>query len=254
MMNKERNIYVVSPSSVRFDQEMVEFNRVPDGTEYEATKLSISLVGQQDPIAINDQSGLCEDGRTRCRACTELGIEVKCVEIDGSIPKVERLAMYNINAMSGRDLTPAQKAIQAHKYAKLTNDSIDLCAKRFKSTTRNVSDANTIAGLGRTDILDAITAKGEWTRPTGGKPVKSLRTIASELRAEQEVLKETIDNQVKIDYSELINTQRGKTQYWQLRTILQIDPSTIDRLLVELMNYRYVLDVDADTGEVINDT
>lgn len=247
MKNKE---YSVSPSSIRFDQEMVEFNRIPDEAEYEATKLSIMSIGQQAPISINSKTGLCEDGRTRCRICIELGIDVNCIEVDGNLSKTERLAIYNINAMSGRDLTASQKAIQAQKYAKLVGEPLDVSAKRFKTTSRNVSDANTIAGLGRTDILDAITKYGEWIRPSGGKPVKSLRAIASELRAEKEELESITDMTSKIDYESMINTERGKSEFWQLRTVMQMSQHESDMILVKMLNYKYVLKVNKETGEI----
>ena len=247
MKNKE---YSVSPSSIRFDQEMVEFNRIPDEAEYEATKLSIISIGQQAPISINSKTGLCEDGRTRCKVCNELGIEVKCIEIDGNIDKAERLAIYNMNAMSGRDLTSAQKAIQAHKYAKLTKEPLEVSAKRYKSTLRQVSDANTIAGLGRNDILDAISKTGSWLNPVTKKQVKNLRAIASELRAEKEELENITDMTSKIDYESMINTERGKSEFWQLRTVMQMSQHESDMILVKMLNYKYVLKVNKETGEI----
>lgn len=245
--------YTVSPYSIRFDQGMTEFNRKQDAVEYEATKMSIQEIGQKEPIDINSNTGLCENGRHRVRICKELGIDVKCIQINGDIDKSTRIGLYNIESMSGRDLTVAQKAIQAHKFIKITGDTIEVGAKRFKSTVRNVSDANTIAGLGRMDILDTIAEKGEWVRPEGGKPVKSLRTIAIELRAENEKLKDIDDKRVYVDYSKFINTEKGKAEYWREKANLEIDPSRVFMILAELMNHRYILDVNRETGEVIGE-
>ena len=242
--------YTVSPNSVKFDPEMVEFNRVQTDEEYQATKASIAKFGQLTPIAINDRTGMGEDGRHRARACTELGIDVICRQVNGELDKITRLGLYNADAMSGRDLTAAQKAIQAHKFIKMTKQTIAEGAVMFKSTARHVSDANTIAGLGRNDILDTIAKYGEWTRPTGGKPVKSLRTIAQELRAEAEELEVIDDNTTNIDYEAMINTERGKLRFWELRTLMQMSQHEANMILVKMLNYEYVLKDNKITGEI----
>ena len=242
--------YTVSPSSIRFDQEMVEFNRVQTDAEYQATKASIAKFGQLTPIAINDRTGMGEDGRHRARACIELGIDVVCRQVNGELDKITRLGLYNADAMSGRDLTPAQKAIQAHKFVKISGQTIAEGAMMFKSSVRNVGDANSIAGLGRNDILDTIAKYGEWTRPIGGKPVKSLRTIAQELRAEAEELEVIDDNTTNIDYEAMINTERGKLRFWELRTLMQMSQHEANMVLVKMLNYEYVLKVNKTTGEI----
>lgn len=242
--------YVVSPNSIKFDPEMVEFNRIQTDDEYQATKASIAKFGQLTPIAVNDKTGMGEDGRHRAKACIALGIDVICRQVNGELDKITRLGLYNADAMSGRDLTPAQKAIQAHKFIKISGQTITEGAVMFKSTTRNVSDANTIAGLGRNDILDTIAKYGEWTRPTGGKPVKSLRTIAQELRAEAEELEVIDDNTTNIDYEAMINTERGKLRFWELRTLMQMSQHEANMVLVKMLNYEYVLKVNKVTGEI----
>ena len=242
--------YTVSPNSVKFDPEMVEFNRVQTDEEYQATKASIAKFGQLTPIAINDRTGMGEDGRHRARACIELGIDVICRQVNGELDKITRLGLYNADAMSGRDLSPAQKAIQAHKFVKISGQTIAEGAMMFKSSVRNVGDANSIAGLGRNDILDTISRTGEWTRPTGGKPVKSLRTIAQELRAEAEELEVIDDNTTNIDYEAMINTERGKLRFWELRTLMQMSQHEANMVLVKMLNYEYVLKVNKITGEI----
>jgi len=241
--------YTIKPSSVRFDQEMVEFNRVHTDEEYQATKLSISgPLGQTNPIIINSETGLCEDGRHRVKACTELAIDVVCVQIDGSVYKETRLEYYNLDAMSGRDLSPAQRAVQAHKFAKLTGVKLDLVAKKFKTNTRQVNDANAIAGLGREDVLTSIVNTGEWTMPSG-KISKSLRTIAAQLKSEAEhVVEEAIEPTV--NYEDLIRTEKGKAEFWRMRTLAQMSQREMAMMLVELVNLKYKLVVNETTGEV----
>lgn len=242
--------YSIKPSSVRFDQEMVEFTRLQTEMEFIATKLSIDLIGQTDAIVINSTSGLCENGRHRVKACIELGIDIKCIQIDGTVSKALRLAIYNKEDMSGKDLSVAQRAIQAHKYIVLTGQTVSEGAEMFKSSIRNVGDANAIAGLGRTDILDKMSKDGEWTRPTGGNPVKSLRTIASELRIASENLQEVTPMTARIDYEAMVVTETGKNDFYRLRSLMQMSQHETNMVLVEMLNLKYVPIIEQETGKV----
>ena len=134
--------------------------------------------------------------------------------------------------------------------SKLRNKRLAEGTMLLKPPTRNVSDANTIAGLGRSDILDTISRTGEWTRPSGGLPIKSLRTIASELRATTEEL-EVRDNKTNdIDYESLVNTEKGKSRFWELRALMQMSQHEATMILVKMLNYEYVLKVNNTTGEI----
>ena len=242
--------YKVDPTAVRFSEEMVEFNRVHTTSEFEATKLSIaSGIGQLHPICINNITGLCEDGRHRVKACRELGIQVKCIQVDGALDKTTRLSAYNIDAMSGRELTTAQKAIQAHKYSLITQEPLDECAIRFNTVRRQVTAANAIAGLGRQDVFDSIMDNGQWMKPDG-KFTKDLRSIASILKQGAEELETVSGYTPPIDYEELLNTELAKSEFWGLR--LAMENSYHERLmvLIHMLNYKYILKVNEETGEV----
>lgn len=241
------DVYLVDPDSVRFDQTMVEFNRTHDEKEYNQTKLSIKSVGQQVPIAINDKTGLCENGRHRVRVCKELGIQVKCIQIDGTLPIKVKLELYNLEQMSGKELTTAQKAIQAHRYAKIAKVPLDEAAAKYNTNKRTVNAANTIAGLDREDILQAIHTRGYWIDPLG-KKVKDLRSIASQLKAETEEINEA-QLEVSIDYSDMILTEKGKNEFWRKRTLVNMSQHELNLLLVEYMNMKYKLKVNESTGE-----
>lgn len=242
--------YTVKPSSIRFDQDMVEFNRMHTEEEYTATKLSIDKGGQNLPICVNDQTGLCEDGRHRVKACLELEIDVKCVLVDGKATKEQRLDLYNIDSMAGRDLNTAQKAIQAHKYAVLTGVSLETAAIQFKTNKRSAVAASSIAGLGKQDILTQIAKDGYWTNPADNKKIRDLRKIATILRKDSEVLEEVSNTTPIIEYTELINTEKGKEEFWRLKTILQMSTEALSIHLVEHLNMKYVLKVNKETGEI----
>ena len=248
------NEYLVDPTSVRFDQGMVEFNRIQSKEEYLATRLSIETIGQTTPIAINNETGLCENGRHRCRICIELGIQVKCIQVDNKVDRAVRIEFYNLEQFSGKDLTVAQRAVQAHAFAMMTKQKLNYAADRFKVDSRSVGDANTIAGLKRLDILDAIKEKGEWLIPGNAKPSKNLRAIASYLKSIEEEIVVTPTDTNNIDYVELIHTERGKSEFWNLRQLAMNSTYELSMLVVVALNYKYKLVVNETTGEVTEPT
>jgi hypothetical protein len=243
--------YKLDPSTIKFDTEITEFNREQNDGEYIATRESIKSIGQQRPIVINSNTNLCEDGRHRVKACTELGIGVVCIDIDHTIDKAKRIELYNIDAMSGRSLTTAQKAIQAHKFALISKIKLNESAVQFNISYKEVNAANTIAGLGREDIFDEIMkdSEGKWTKPDG-KRTKSLRAIASLLKVEQEHLEEIPVDLTTIDYVYLLNTEKAKSIFWEKATLARMSDREMYLMIVELLNLKYRLKVDSETGEV----
>ncbi len=243
--------YMVDPSSIRFDQYMVEFNRTYTESEYLQTKLSIESIGQQVPIHINNKTGLCENGRHRVQICKELGIQVKCIQVDGTLSIPVRLELYNLDQMSGKELTTGQKAIQAHKYAKIAKVTLDYAASRFNTNRRAVAAANTIAGLGRVDILDAVHSTGYWKDDQGNK-IKDLRTIAKHLKSSIDDT-DVLAMDAAINYEDLITTEKGKAEFWRKRTLVNMSQHELNIVLVEYMNMKYKLKIDSETGEVDDD-
>jgi len=245
--------YSIEPDSIRFDDTMVEFNRKQTDEEYETTKLSIgSSVGQVYPICINSKTGLCEDGRHRVRACKELQIPVKCIQVNDDYPKADRLAIYNLDSMSGRDLTPAQKAIQAYKYHKVSKEPLETCAKRFNVVKRHINAVNSIAGLGRQDVLDEIMQYGKWMKPDG-KYTKDLRAIDAVLKQENEKLEDVTGFTPMIDYEGLLNTEKAKVDFWGLKVAMESSYHERMMILIHMLNYKYILKSDPETGEVFGE-
>jgi hypothetical protein len=240
--------YFMDANSIIFDKQMVDFNREYDAGEYESTKLSIVSIGQQHPIHINDESLLCENGRHRVKICSELGILVKCINVDGHSPKNKRIDLYNMDQMSGRILTVSQKAVQAHKYSTLTGTLLDTAAKKYNVSVRAVYAVNSISGLGRHDIIKKLLDTGFWENAKGVK-MKDVRRIAAELKAEAEDIV-VAEEDVTIDYETLIKTERGKSEFWKLRTLSQMSNAELNKILVEFVNMKYKLKVNAETGEI----
>lgn len=237
-------IYTIAPSAVRFDQAWVEYNRKYTDAEYAAIKASIADTMQLDPISINSITGLCEDGRTRVRVCTELGIDVKCQLIDGSLEESVRREVYMRNQM-GRELSTAQKAIMAYKFMMLTSCSQEKAALKHKSNKMELAAVIQIAGLKRQDILDQLMATGEW------EGSKSVRTIASSLKKDMQEVIVTPSNTPTIDYEGMINTEIGKTEFWRLDNLTSMSHHERRMALVELLNRTYQLTINTQTGEVI---
>ena len=237
------DVYTIAPSAIRFDQSWIEYNRRYTDTEYSAIKASIADTVQLDPISINSITGLCEDGRTRVQICTELGIDVKCQLIEGSLDVSIRREIYMRNQM-GRELTTAQKAIMAYKFMLLTSCSQDRAVLKHKSNKMEIAAVIQIAGLKRQDVLDELMSTGEW----GGS--KSLRTIASNLKKDTQEVVVTPSTTPVIEYEDMINTEVGKTEFWRLDNLTALSHHERRMMIIELLNRTYKLIVDPQTGEV----
>src|SRR5574344_601244 len=149
----ESMIYNIDPNLVRFDDKYVVFNPLHNELEYEATKENIKRLGQLDPILMLD--GLCIDGRHRTKIAKELGIQVRCMDVDGT-SEADLIVLCNKNIMSGRDYDASQKAIQALRLVNEHKVPIVEAAKLMKVDRRLVSYAATIKGYGRQDLLDIL--------------------------------------------------------------------------------------------------
>jgi ParB-like chromosome segregation protein Spo0J len=84
----------MDPHKVRFDDKYVVFNPVHKDREYEATRNSIKMLGQQEPILM--LNGLCVNGRHRVRIAIELGVSVRCIDLDEKMSKEEIISICNM--------------------------------------------------------------------------------------------------------------------------------------------------------------
>ena len=239
-------IYSVPPKTIKFDQKEIDYNRRYTDTEYKSIKESIRAVGQQHPICINSETGLCEDGYTRVQVCKELGIDVLCKIIDGSLSAQEKRDLYRTMDV-GRDYSVAQKAVMAYKYMLLTGEKADTASIKHKVSERSVYPVITIAGLGRQDILDELLLKGNW------EGIKDTRKIAISLKKTMEAVEVLPTDTPKIDYTDMITTAKGQEEFWKLKTLVQLSPHEQSMVLVNYLNLKYKLIVDETTGETHED-
>lgn len=171
----ESKIYNIDPNLVRFDDKYVVFNPLHNELEYEATKENIKRLGQLDPILMLD--GLCIDGRHRTKIAKELGIQVRCMDVDGTA-EANLIVLCNKNIMSGRDYDASQKAIQALRLVNEHKVQVVEAAKLMKVDRRLVSYAAAIKGYGRQDLLDVLIADkaNRVQLDNMERPSRSLRT------------------------------------------------------------------------------
>lgn len=235
------NEYTLDPTTVKFDDKFVVFNPLQSELEYKATLDNIRRVGQREPILM--LNGLCVDGRHRTKVAIELGVPVKCVDIDGS-SEDEIIVLCNQNVMSGRDYDNSQKAIQALRLVNDYNMTVVDAARLMKVDRRMVSYAATIKGFNRNDILDELLkSKENKVKLTAmERPSRSLELLAKFVKAEIEEQKIVADDSERIQWKadEYIKTESGKAWYYAtIEDIKLMGEVRMQMLLAEMANMKF---------------
>ena len=101
-MNTPREDYPISDLANLFPEASPE--------EYQAILASIEEIGQQEPIARKDDQII--DGRNRYRACCELGIEPRFIELGDDVNPLKYVLAKNL---ARRHLDASQRAVIAYK-------------------------------------------------------------------------------------------------------------------------------------------
>lgn len=100
-------MHTADPSTVRFDDRYVVFNPLHNELEYEATKENIRRLGQLDPILM--LNGICIDGRHRTKIAIELGLDVRCLDVDSTTDEEDIIVMCNKNVIVEEIMTTVRK-------------------------------------------------------------------------------------------------------------------------------------------------
>jgi len=239
------SVYTVDPTTIQFDDKYVVFNPLHNEMEYEATKENIRRLGQIDPILMLD--GKCIDGRHRTRVAKELGVHVRCVDVDNTTNEQDIIVMCNKNVMSGRDYDNSQKAIQALSLVNSYKISVKDAATFMKVDRKLVSYASTIKGFGRQDILDDLM-KDKQKRvnlDNMERPSRSLELLAKYVKALDETGKIVVDDSERVqwDANAAIKTESGKAWYYMmLDEIAAIGEIKMKMLLTEMANMKFKLE------------
>lgn len=168
------------------------FPLVTTGPAFDALRADIKERGQREPILVTSD-GRVIDGRHRLAACEAEGIEPKLQVFDGDDDAIYSLVI-STNALR-RDLTEAQKATAAAKYANLKRgtkkgDGKDVtqeeAAKRFGVSERAVRYVVGVQTAEADDVVDLLR-DGFVSIATGVKLAKlteaKRKTFGEELRA-----------------------------------------------------------------------
>lgn len=234
--------YTINPEAVRFDDKYVVFNPLHNELEYAATKENITRLGQLEPILM--LNGVCVDGRHRVRVAKELGIDVRCTDVDPTMSDEDIIVLCNKNVMSGRDYDNTQKAIQALLLVNNYSLSVVNAAKLMKVDRRIVSYASTIKGFNRQDILDTLMKDKQNRVQLDGmdRPSRSLELLAKYVKAADEKPKLVVDDSERVQWKHdaLIKTETGKAWFYEMKSLIDVvGPTKVDDLLVELANLKF---------------
>lgn len=234
-------VYTLDPTGIKFDTKFVIFNPLHNELEYEATKESIRRLGQLDPILMLD--GICIDGRHRVSIAKELGIPVKCIDVDPSLSTEQLIAMCNKNVMSGRDYDSPQKAIQALKLVNEYGLKIVTAAKMMKIDRQLVSYAATIKGYNRNDILETLmeSKKNKIQLANMERPSRSLELLAKYVKTLNEETTVIVDDSERIQWSAeaYIKTEQGKAWYYEQLESIDYNKIRLNMLLAEMANMKF---------------
>ena len=238
---KESSVYTIDPSAVRFDDKYVVFNPLHDELEYEATKENIKRLGQLDPILM--LNGMCIDGRHRTKIAGELGVHVRCVDIDNTLSKQDIIVMCNKNVMSGRDYDSSQKAIQALQLTTAYDVTALEAAKLMKVDRKLVSYAATIKGYGRQDILDTLMRDKKNRVQLGNmeRPSRSLELLAKFIKVLDEDEKVVVNDSERVQWKPdaAIKTELGKAWYYEVVEMYDVRDVGLMMVLAEMANLKF---------------
>lgn len=236
-------IYTKDPYDVKFSEKYVTFNPEHTELEYEATKASILLLGQEDPILM--LKDLCIDGRHRVKIAKELGGMVRCIDVNPMLTDTELVMLCNKNTTGGRDFTSAQKAIQALKLVNEYSWKMITASIALKVDRKLVSYASTIKGLGRDDILKALM-EDKAVKLEGMKYAsKSLEMLCkfAKIAAEKEVIEDNSERPM-FNPDGVIKTEAGKAWFYERKETYNLEETKDIQLLydlIELANYKFKL-------------
>ena len=223
-MNQNKYIisetYEVEPLSIKYDTEFSKFNPEKSEKEYGTLLAQIKENGQIDPGFM--KNGLLGDGVHRAKACTELGIKMKVVDIDPNITREEYILLCNKNTFASRNDSATQLAIKGlalvEKFGFSTAKATQMTGLKDRRAISYASAIKLSKYNDKLNILETLL-KGEPIN-INGKITKSLevaKRLIAKLEEEELMDKEIISkSNTEIDYNEMIKTEVGKEMFWNV--------------------------------------
>lgn len=213
-------VYEVDPSTIKYDTEFSRFNPEKSEKEYSTLLAQIKENGQIDPGFMKD--GLLGDGVHRAKACKELGINVKVVDIDPNISREEYILLCNKNTFASRNDSATQLAIKGlalvEKFGFSNAKATQMTGLKDRRAISYASAIKLSKYNEEFKILETLL-KGEHIS-INGKVTKSLevaKRLISKLEEEELMDKDIINkNKVEVDYNEIINTEVARELFWNV--------------------------------------
>lgn len=246
------NVYEADPVSIKLNVEFTEFNIMQSDREYLATLESIKEMGQHDPILM--LNGECVDGRHRIKICSELGISVKCVDLNPDLSRQQILDLANKSVMTGRDYTLTQRTILAYDYTKRVGCLVKDAAVKWKVSKSDMSYVSTIIKLGQygkyngVDVINALREGDAIQLPSMKEPSKSIQVIYRHIKEQQMLVVKKKDShesqsneiqQQKPTFNFVSQKAKNKYVEFMLAHDVGENESTLRELMVDVMNRSY---------------
>jgi len=162
-----------------------------EGIEFDYLVKSIRANGLQIPILT--YQGTILDGRNRCRACKEAGVEPKFEEWDGKGNLIDKIIAFNLHR---RHLSESQRAMIADEISKLEwgkkKSDAQICAspattqdeaaKALGVSRRSVQKARKLKKTGTSEVVEKVK-RGELSLDSASKiaekPPEEQKRLAS---------------------------------------------------------------------------
>lgn len=247
---KTGEVYTKNVDSVEFDEKIIKFNENKSDAGYDALLKQIKEDGQSRPIYI--RNGRCGDGRHRTKACKELGIDVKCIDIIDNLDDKTYIRACNTDSFTGRNDNNNQLAIKAYKmvsdFGYKDREALDRIGLKHSVGQKLLASVRWIIDNGHKDIIEAV-AKGDSYKVVDkdGNTVKvssslrALRTAQESIDSSDEV--NNIPNEDKaenkIDYNALIYTAYARDKFWMLTEHRDGLDVSYKMELIDILNIAY---------------
>jgi len=214
------DVYEIDVDTIKYDTAICNFNPPKTEENYQSLLAQIRDNGQTVPAYI--RNGLLGDGVHRARACKQLGVRLKVVNIDPMIDDATYILLCNENTFTARNDSATQLAIKGYLLVdKFGYSEAEVKVKLGIKDKRMIGYARAIVASPLNDEFNIIDGLLEGkTVKIVDKHTKSLDVAKRAVAAEEERrerAKEDKTNTVKklvIDYDELLDTFEAKEDFW----------------------------------------
>ena len=220
---KTDDVYLVPADNIKFDRTIAGFNPAKGIDEFESLKEQIKKDGQLQPIYI--RNGLCIDGVHRTKACIELGIKVKCIDVLDNLSNEKCVRISNTNIFGSRNDGVNQLAIKAYKLVKdfkyKDKQALELVAISQSNGSKLLSAIRYIIDNDYEWVIDKVLAR-EYCHIKDkndnivyrGQSLRKLREIITEIESDNDDDNDDDFIEPSIDYNSIIKLEKDRIDFW----------------------------------------